>query len=113
MMAVISGFMIFLIAMAVWTWNCWRTKAALSSGFVMSTALTSLAPAPFLLPKKHDRYFCPADVFSFAAPRFIPAMWFVRFLIRLFPGLPIIMVVDLIRKQLAFLRGTHRPQNSR
>jgi Gpi18-like mannosyltransferase len=41
------------------------------------TALVSLALTPFLLPKMHDRYFYPADVFSLVAAFFIPEMWFV------------------------------------
>jgi len=41
------------------------------------TALVSLALTPFLLPKMHDRYFYPADVFSLVAAFFIPEIWFV------------------------------------
>lgn len=41
------------------------------------TALVSLALTPFLLPKMHDRYFYPADVFSLVAVFFVPEMWFV------------------------------------
>ena len=41
------------------------------------TALISLALTPFLLPKMHDRYFYPADVFSLVAAFFIPEIWFV------------------------------------
>lgn len=41
------------------------------------TALISLALTPFLLPKMHDRYFYPADVFSLVAAFFVPELWFV------------------------------------
>jgi Gpi18-like mannosyltransferase len=41
------------------------------------TALASLALTPFLLPKMHDRYFYPADVFSLLLPFFVPGTWFI------------------------------------
>ena len=41
------------------------------------TALVSLALTPFLLPKMHDRYFYPADVFSLVLAFFVPEAWFV------------------------------------
>lgn len=41
------------------------------------TALISVALTPFLLPKMHDRYFYPADVFSLIVAFFVPGTWFV------------------------------------
>jgi hypothetical protein len=44
---------------------------------VLFAALVSLALAPFLLPKMHDRYFYPADVSSIVMAFFLPQFWFV------------------------------------
>jgi len=46
-------------------------------------ALAALTLVPFFLPKMHDRYFYPADVFSFATIIFVPEMWFVPILYQL------------------------------
>jgi Gpi18-like mannosyltransferase len=120
---VMIGITIFLIIMAFWAWNYWRAKIALTHPFIIFTALTSLALSPFLLPKMHDRYFYPADVFSFASALFIPTMWFVPVLYQVISGLAytiflfempvelvktaavinIFAVVYLFRRQLMFL----------
>jgi len=49
----------------------------ITPALLVATALVSLALTPFLLPKMHDRYFYPADVFSLVAAFFIPEIWFV------------------------------------
>jgi Gpi18-like mannosyltransferase len=54
------------------------TKRGFSSHRAMIlAALVSLAVAPFLLPKMHDRYFYPADVFSLIAAFLLPEIWFI------------------------------------
>jgi Gpi18-like mannosyltransferase len=42
--------------------------------------LVSVALVPFVLPKMHDRYFYPADVFSLLAAFYMPELWFVPIL---------------------------------
>lgn len=81
------GMGVFLIAMAAWGWINWRAKIACNYRQVMLMALASLSLVPFLLPKMHDRYFYPADVFSFATVIFVPEMWFVPILYQLVSGL--------------------------
>ncbi len=118
------GLALFAVCMAVWAWISWRSKVALTPGRIMLMALTSLALVPFLLPKMHDRYFYPADVFSFAAMLFNPEMWFVPLLYQLSSGLaytiflfkmPVVLVqigaiintftvIYVVWKQLASLR---------
>jgi Gpi18-like mannosyltransferase len=49
----------------------------ITPALLVLTALVSLALTPFLLPKMHDRYFYPADIFSLVAAFFIPEIWFV------------------------------------
>jgi hypothetical protein len=53
----------------------------------MLMALSALTLVPFVLPKMHDRYFYPVDVFSFATVIFVPEMWFVPILYQLISGL--------------------------
>ncbi len=74
------GMFIFAVCMAAWAWVNWRAKITLTQRQIMLIAVTSLTLVPFILPKMHDRYFYPADVFSFAAIIFIPEMWFIPIL---------------------------------
>ena len=73
----VVGLIIFFIGMAVWGWNNWRANFPLTHRYIILAAFTSLALVPFLLPKMHERYFYPADVFSLVAAFFIPEIWFV------------------------------------
>ena len=54
-----------------------RSRAEITPEIVVSLAAFSVLLAPFLLPKMHDRYFFPADIFAlvlaFYRPRFLPA----------------------------------------
>lgn len=52
-------------------------KYEVTRSSLILTSLTSLAMAPYLLPKMHDRYFYPADVFSIVFAFFFPKFWFV------------------------------------
>lgn len=67
-----------LAALSLLAWSLfygmkrWRITPAL----LVASALVSLILTPFLLPKMHDRYFYPADVFSLVAAFFIPELWF-------------------------------------
>jgi hypothetical protein len=81
------GMGVFLMAMAVWGWVNGRAKTLCNHRQIMLMALASLSLVPFVLPKMHDRYFYPADVFSFATIIFVPEMWFVPILYQLISGL--------------------------
>lgn len=81
------GMGIFLIAMAVWGWINWRAKTVYNDRQLMLLALASLTLVPFVLPKMHDRYFYPVDVFSFATLIFLPEMWFLPLLYQLISSL--------------------------
>ena len=81
------GMCIFLIAMSVWGWFSWRAKIVFNNRQIMLMALASLVLVPFVLPKMHDRYFYPADAFSFAAAIFVPEMWFVPILYQIISSL--------------------------
>jgi Gpi18-like mannosyltransferase len=81
------GMAIFLTAMGIWGGINWRTKIKFTHRQIILMALTSLALVPFVLPKMHDRYFYPVDVFSYAAIIFLPEMWFLPLLYQLISGL--------------------------
>ena len=81
------GMCIFVIAMAIWGWFSWWAKIAFNNRQIMLMALASLVLVPFVLPKMHDRYFYPADAFSFAAAIFVPEMWFVPILYQIISSL--------------------------
>lgn len=81
------GMVFFFFVMFVFGWANWRSKAILNEQTIMLLALTSLVLVPFVLPKMHDRYFYPADVFSFAAVIFLPEMWFIPLVYQLISAL--------------------------
>ncbi|MBI5354328.1 MAG: DUF2029 domain-containing protein [Chloroflexi bacterium] len=81
------GLSVFVVAMSTWGWVNWRAKNKLTHRQVVLMALAALALAPFVLPKMHDRYFYPVDVFSVAAVIFAPEMWFVPLVYQVISGL--------------------------
>jgi hypothetical protein len=54
----------------------WR-RTAMTPQFLLLAAMVSVAMAPFLLPKMHDRYFLPADLTSIALAAVVPRFWFI------------------------------------
>jgi Gpi18-like mannosyltransferase len=75
------GLMIAAIAILYWVyWSSYRAKSELTKGNILLLATISTAMAPFLLPKMHDRYFYPADIFSILLAFFIPELWFLPLL---------------------------------
>lgn len=62
-----------LIALGI-AFLAFRSRADLSDELLLLTALVSVAVMPFVLPKMHDRYFFPADVFSILVIFFLPRL---------------------------------------
>lgn len=81
------GLAVFMVCMVVWGWANWRSKITMTAQKLILMAFVSLALVPFLLPKMHDRYFYPADVFSFVNVIFNPDLWFLPILYQLVSGL--------------------------
>ncbi|MCZ2128459.1 MAG: hypothetical protein LC099_11890 [Anaerolineales bacterium] len=81
------GLTVFALCMALWAWSNWKAGASVRERQFVLTALASLALVPFLLPKMHDRYFYPADVFSFVVALFIPQLWFLPLLYQIMSSL--------------------------
>lgn len=92
------GLGIFALVMLIWAWVNWRAKPSANPKQLVLAALVSAALVPFLLPKMHDRYFYPADVFSFTAALLAPKLWFVPILFQISSGIA----------YSAFLLGAHR-----
>lgn len=74
------GVVVFLAAMAAWGWVNWRATVEYDHRQMMLMALAVLMLVPSVLPKMHERYFYPVDVFSFATAIFVPELWFVPIL---------------------------------
>ena len=78
------GLMIGLVVAALiigyWVWLNVRAKLDSSHRTLILMSLVSVALVPFLLPKMHDRYFYPADIFSLLAAFYVPQLWFVPIL---------------------------------
>jgi Gpi18-like mannosyltransferase len=81
------GLLIFFAVMLCWAYLSWRSKMILTPYRILFLALASVAIVPFLLPKMHDRYFYPADVFSFVVAVFNPELWFLPVLYQGISGL--------------------------
>jgi Gpi18-like mannosyltransferase len=52
-------------------------RYAMTKSILMVSGLAAVALTPFVLPKMHDRYFYPADVFSLLTAFIVPGTWFV------------------------------------
>ena len=81
------GMTIFFISMAIWAWVNWKAKPPVTENQLVLTVLASAALVPFLLPKMLDRYFYPADLFSFVTAIFLPELWFFALLFQVSSGM--------------------------
>ena len=86
-LAVVIGFVITFICISTWiTLTVLRNKS-INRDRLIYIALISVALLPFLLPKMHERYFYPADVFSLLVAFFFPEIWFVPIVYQIISGL--------------------------
>jgi len=75
--ALLIGLPLAALLLLTWMLVYGRKAYSLTPGILTLTALVSVALTPFLLPKMHDRYFYPADVFSIIVAFYVPGTWFV------------------------------------
>ncbi len=75
--ALYAGIPLAVVILLAWVLIYGYKKYELTRSTFILSALISVALAPFVLPKMHDRYFYPADVFSIAAVFFLPELWFI------------------------------------
>ncbi|HNE04947.1 MAG TPA: glycosyltransferase 87 family protein [Anaerolineales bacterium] len=69
------GLVIAVTLLVTWVLIYSFKKYEITKPNLIITALNSLAIVPYLLPKMHDRYFYPADVFSIICAFFLPRFW--------------------------------------
>jgi len=81
------GMVLTVLAIGVWIFINWQKKYPLTLELILFLSLVSTTISPFLLPKMHDRYFYPADVFSLILAFFIPRYWFVPIAYQIVSGL--------------------------
>ena len=63
-----------------WSLATAKGKIELGRTNLIFLAFISAALTPYLLPKMHDRYFYPADVFSIILAFYMPSLWFIPIL---------------------------------
>jgi Gpi18-like mannosyltransferase len=59
----------------------WKSKIPLTPPLLLQAAFLSLLLVPFVLPKMHERYFFPAEIFSIALAIYYPRLFFVPILL--------------------------------
>ncbi len=64
-------------------WTVVKSRAALTDSLMIQLAFLSVILLPFFLPRMHDRYFYPADVFSILYAFFLPEYFFVPLVVLL------------------------------
>ncbi len=75
-----AGIIGTVILLAYWINSTAKSGIEFDDKHIVLIALISVALAPFLLPKMHDRYFYPADVLSIVLAFYWPSLWFVPLL---------------------------------
>jgi len=71
------GVGVTVVAALVFALLPWRRRVIPTLDFLLLGATVSVAAAPFLLPRMHDRYFFTADLMSIALAFYRPRLWFV------------------------------------
>ena len=84
---VVVGLIVALIGISTWIALSVMGNKSFSRERLVLFALVSVSLLPFLLPKMHERYFYPADVFSLVAAFFMPELWFVPIAYQVISGL--------------------------
>ncbi len=64
-----------VVLASAWIIATWRKQTADKRQEILLAALGSVALVPFILPRMHQRYFYPQDLFSLALVFFIPKLW--------------------------------------
>ena len=81
------GLVVGVLIVSDWIWFNARAKSDLNQSMILVMSLISVALVPFVLPKMHDRYFYPADIFSLLAAFYMPELWFLPILYQIISSL--------------------------
>jgi len=87
------GIPLTVVASLLFAWRARHTPPT-THEFLLVCAACSVAMAPFLLPKMHDRYFLAADLVSIALALHVPRLWYVPVGFQISSGLAYIPVVS-------------------
>jgi Gpi18-like mannosyltransferase len=71
------GLVTAIVLIPLWIFSSAKNAKLFDAQKLVFYAFISTALTPFLLPKMHDRYFYPADVFSIALAFHDPRFWFL------------------------------------
>jgi Gpi18-like mannosyltransferase len=85
--AVWIGLAVASICLGIWIFFTSKDHQDLDNEKLVQLAFISLALSPFLLPKMHDRYFYPADVFSLILAFSSVEFWFLPVTYQIISGL--------------------------
>jgi Gpi18-like mannosyltransferase len=91
---VVIGTAIAIAASLLFAWRASQSRRATDNEFLLLCATFSLAMAPFLLPKMHDRYFLAADLSSIVLAVYCHRLWFIPIGFQVTSGLAYIPVVS-------------------
>ena len=75
--ALYVGIPLAIIILLAWVLTYGLKKYEINKSNLIFSALVSVSLVPFILPKMHDRYFYPADVFSIVMAFFFPEFWLI------------------------------------
>jgi len=81
------GLAVACIGLGLWIFFTTRDKRGFDNKKLIQLALISLVLSPFLLPKMHDRYFYPVDVFSLVLAFCAIEFWFLPIAYQIVSGL--------------------------
>jgi Gpi18-like mannosyltransferase len=73
----VLGLVLALEFLLLWALIYRRRIKEFTPVVILLCALASVALAPFVLPKMHERYFYPAEVLSYILIFFLPALWYI------------------------------------
>jgi Gpi18-like mannosyltransferase len=73
----IAGLLLMAALGGLFAWLVWRSRARLDEALTLRLCTLSLIMTPFFLPKMHERFFFPADVFAIAYGFFFPRQYYV------------------------------------
>ena len=104
------GIVVAIIGIGSWIIFTLKNIDPIDKEKFMLLALISVVLMPFLLPKMHDRYFYPADVFSLVVAFYMPELWFLPIAYQIVSGFSYIpFLIDSGFSFLSFLQEIPGP----